>query len=105
LKLPSWVIIFIGQFTTMLLIGLWHGITFNFAIWGAWHGIGLFINNRWSNWIGPRIAGRELSPWLEKTMKFGSWLLTFNFVSLGWVWFALPDPYTALSVFKSLFGI
>ena len=105
LKLPSWVIIFIGQFTTMLLIGLWHGITLNFAIWGAWHGIGLFINNRWSNWIRPRIAGRELSPGLEKTMKFGSWLLTFNFVSLGWVWFALPDPNMALNVFKSLFGI
>jgi D-alanyl-lipoteichoic acid acyltransferase DltB (MBOAT superfamily) len=34
---PAWLIILLGQLSTMLLIGLWHGITWNFAIWGLWH--------------------------------------------------------------------
>ena len=26
----------------MLLIGLWHGGTWNFIVWGLWHGLGLW---------------------------------------------------------------
>lgn len=104
-KLPSWGIIFIGQFTTMLLIGLWHGITWNFAIWGAWHGLGLFINNRWSGWIRPHLDNRSFPSGVETTLKFSGWLLTFNFVSLGWVWFALPTPQIAVQFFEQLLNI
>ena len=42
--LPQWLIILITQLTTMLLIGLWHGISVNFVIWGLWHGVGLFFH-------------------------------------------------------------
>ncbi len=52
--LPLPLIIFIGQMGTMLLIGLWHGVTLNFAIWGAWHGLGLFFHNRWSDALRSR---------------------------------------------------
>ena len=41
--------------TTMLVIGLWHGVTANFVIWGAWHGLGLFIHNRWSSFAGSKV--------------------------------------------------
>lgn len=102
--LPGWGIIFLGQFTTMVLIGLWHGITWNFAIWGAWHGLGLFVNNRWSLWTRTQFADRQSSPQFEKILKFGGWLLTFNFVSLGWVWFVLPSPQTAVDFFQRLFN-
>ncbi len=50
-----WVIL-VTQLSTMLLIGLWHGITWNFVLWGAWHGLGLFIQNRYSDWMRPRVA-------------------------------------------------
>ena len=33
--LPAALIILIGQVGTMLLIGLWHGVTWNFVAWGA----------------------------------------------------------------------
>ncbi|MBM3152989.1 MAG: hypothetical protein FJZ96_12450, partial [Chloroflexi bacterium] len=49
-KWPIPLIILITQFGTMLLIGLWHGISWNFIFWGLWHGLGLFIHNRWSEW-------------------------------------------------------
>ena len=103
--LPVWVIIFIGQITTMLLIGLWHGITWNFVIWGAWHGFGLFIHNRWSDKFRARFTGLETQPRLKLASQFGGWFLTFNYVSLGWVWFAMPTVSTSLNVFQKLLGI
>jgi alginate O-acetyltransferase complex protein AlgI len=46
---PVWLVILITQVATMILIGLWHGITLNFVLWGLWHGLGMFIQNRWSD--------------------------------------------------------
>jgi D-alanyl-lipoteichoic acid acyltransferase DltB (MBOAT superfamily) len=105
ITLPAWAIILICQVTTMLLIGLWHGITLNFAFWGLWHGVGLFIHNRWSEWMRPRSANMENRPGLQGTLKITGWLLTFNFVVLGWIWFALPSPEMAWNYFKLLFGL
>ena len=101
---PSWTIIFIGQFSTMLLIGLWHGVTLNFAIWGAWHGIGLFVHNRWSAWVRTRSGEPEARTYFNRFMQFSGWFLTFNYVTLGWVWFALPNPESALMTYKTLVG-
>jgi alginate O-acetyltransferase complex protein AlgI len=99
------MIIFTGQVSTMFLIGLWHGVTWNYFMWGAWHGIGLFIHNRWSDWIKTRTDGLNSRPYLQRTMRIGSWLITFNYVTLGWVWFALPDPAMAETVFRRLAGL
>ncbi len=103
-QIPVWVIILSAQLGTMLLIGLWHGISWNFAIWGLWHGVGLFIHNRWADWT------RSLPKLLPKTQSAGmirnflGWFITFHYVSLGWVWFALSDPVQSLSVFQKLFS-
>jgi D-alanyl-lipoteichoic acid acyltransferase DltB (MBOAT superfamily) len=105
-KLSAPLIIFITQMLTMLVIGLWHGVTRNFLIWGAWHGIGLFVHNRWSAFAGPKVA--ELTqnrPTLTGIFKVSGILLTFLFVSLGWVWFALPTTSLAMATFAKLFGI
>jgi len=104
--LPVPLVIFITQFSTMLVIGLWHGVTRNFLIWGAWHGLGLFLHNRWHALIGPRLADLQAGkPGAARLIKAGGMLLTFLFVSLGWVWFALPDTRSALSAFSFLFGV
>lgn len=104
-KLPMPLIIFIGQLSTMLLIGLWHGVTWNFAAWGLWHGLGLFIHNRWSEYVRPRLAGLDERPRLKAITQVAGWLLTFHYVTLGWVWFALPSPATSWQVFFKLFGL
>jgi alginate O-acetyltransferase complex protein AlgI len=96
------VIIFITQMATMVLIGLWHGITLNFVIWGLWHGFGLFIHNRWSELT--RTSFAALPPRLQALFNAGGVLLTFNFVALGWIFFALPDPSTSFHFLRTLFG-
>jgi D-alanyl-lipoteichoic acid acyltransferase DltB (MBOAT superfamily) len=104
-KLPVWVVILAGQLATMVLIGLWHGVTWNFALWGLWHGAGLFVHNRWSEWSRGRVAELENRPVWKKTYTAFSTLLTFQYVVLGWVWFALPSVESSGKVFLRLFGI
>jgi D-alanyl-lipoteichoic acid acyltransferase DltB (MBOAT superfamily) len=104
-RLPVPMIIFLGQLSTMVLLGLWHGVTWNFVIWGAWHGVGLFIHNRWYELTRARKSNPNAPPWLRRLGQVGATLLTFNFVALGWVWFALPSPSLALQVFAKLFGM
>jgi D-alanyl-lipoteichoic acid acyltransferase DltB (MBOAT superfamily) len=101
---PTWIIL-ITQLSTMLLIGLWHGITWNFVLWGIWHGLGLFVHNRYSDWVKPRMARWGDRPRLQQAMNVLNVLVTFNFVALGWVWFALPQVSSSLQVFARLFGI
>ncbi len=102
-QLPISLVIFITQMSTMVLIGLWHGMTLNFILWGLWHGIGLFIHNRWSDLTKVRFAA--LPSGGQKALNVGGTLLTFHFVALGWVFFAIPQPAVSLQVLKTLFGL
>lgn len=104
-KLPMWAVILLSQVGTMLLIGLWHGMTWNFLAWGIWHGIGLFIHNRWSNWVRTHLGNLTIPSGVKPGLAIGGWFFTFHYVALGWVWFALPDLELAGSVFQRLAGI
>jgi D-alanyl-lipoteichoic acid acyltransferase DltB (MBOAT superfamily) len=101
--LPVPAVIFITQLATMLLIGLWHGMTANFVLWGLWHGLGLFVHNRWSDLTRARFAALPASG--QRVLNAGGVILTFNFVALGWIFFALPTPSVSLHVFTRLFGL
>src|SRR5262249_51923122 len=48
IRFPDWLTILTAQTCTMALIGLWHGITLGYLLWGLWHAAGLFIHNRWT---------------------------------------------------------
>jgi D-alanyl-lipoteichoic acid acyltransferase DltB (MBOAT superfamily) len=98
-------IIFLGQVSTMVLIGLWHGVTWNFAVWGLWHGIGLFINNRISERTRPYLVELDKRPRLRRLSDGLGTLLTFNYVTLGWVWFALPSIQMSWNTILNLFGL
>jgi D-alanyl-lipoteichoic acid acyltransferase DltB (MBOAT superfamily) len=99
-NIPAWTIILLGQLATMLLIGLWHGVTLNFILWGAWHGLGLFLQNRWSDFAKTRF--NTSNPRLQMALQLGGVLLTFHFVALGWVFFALSDPSLSWQVILAL---
>jgi alginate O-acetyltransferase complex protein AlgI len=98
------VVLVIMQTSTMALIGLWHGGTWNFLIWGLWHGLGLFVQNRYSEWVAPKLGNLESHPWKRRFMNGIGVFFTFHYVALGWVWFALPDPGLSLRIFSRLFG-
>ncbi len=97
------VIILITQLATMLLIGLWHGVALNFIAWGLWHGVGLFIHNRWSDLTKPKFSA--LSSGWQKILNIGGVVLTFNFVALGWVFFALPSLSMSGIFLQKLIGL
>ncbi len=102
--IPAYVFILITQVTTMVTIGLWHGISWNFVLWGLWHGIGLFVQNRWSYAFRHRAAPDELTRPIQNRFKFIGTLLTFHYVSLGWLFFMLPTPALAWQTMLKLLG-
>jgi len=99
------MIMFICHMSTMIVIGLWHGVTLPFFVWGAWHGLGLFVHQIWSRKTGKWYRGLKDKPQQRQAWIITGILLTFHFVLLGWVWFALPDMSTAVTVFGRLFGL
>lgn len=64
--------------------GLWHGASWNFLIWGLYHGTFLILD---------RIFLRKL---LNKFPIWISRLVTFSFVVVGWVFFVIEDFSMAL---------
>ena len=104
-NIPTWMMILVGQLATMLLIGLWHGVNINFILWGAWHGLGLFLQNRWSDLVRVRFPNLQQNTRLQSALQFGGVLLTFHFVALGWVFFALSEPSLSWQVLLALSGV
>jgi len=99
------IILAFMQISTMLLIGLWHGISWNFVAWGLWIGIGLYIQNQFTNWFMRKNPQGNLFRQLGKGSYIISVITTFTYISLGWVWFAMPDIETSLYVFRTLIGL
>jgi alginate O-acetyltransferase complex protein AlgI len=104
-KFPVWLILVVTQISTMALIGFWHGISWNFLLWGLWHGTGLFVHNRWGEWMRGRIDPATWKPVWRTLWDTGGVLLNFHFVALGWVFFALGTPQLSFSVIRVLFGV
>lgn len=103
-NLPIWLIILVTQLLTMIVIGLWHGITWNFVLWGLWHGTGLFVQNRWSEWFSRKVTAWSTTSLKMNLLQGANILITFNFVTLGWVFFALSEPDHIQHVFMKLFS-
>lgn len=69
-------------FVTMVLGGLWHGAAWSYAVWGAYHGLALAIER----YLGTYIQFRK-----TPISTFLQGCLVFSLVSLGWLFFKLPD--------------
>lgn len=104
-KPSPYVVVFITQMATMIAIALWHGITWTFLVWGVWHGVGLFLHKVWSDRTRKWYLSLRDKPRTKLAWTVVGVVLTFHYVVLGWVWFALPDITTAARVFAGLFGI
>jgi alginate O-acetyltransferase complex protein AlgI len=104
MPLPMWLIILVTQTSTMVLIGLWHGITWSFAAWGLWHAIGLFIHNRWVGLTANRLPIWVRSPRGQMLSRAAGMFLTFHFVTVGWLFFVLSTPDLAWHALLRLLG-
>lgn len=79
-----WTVFFV-PIIAMALCGLWHGAAWHYALWGIWHGFGLFVLQMWNE------RKRKSKP-LAKACKqrwfyYASVAMSFSFVTIGWWWF------------------
>jgi D-alanyl-lipoteichoic acid acyltransferase DltB (MBOAT superfamily) len=80
---------------TMLLGGLWHGASWNFVIWGGYHGCLLTIERA----FGIRTKSRV---WTFLYPVHA--LLTFALVSIGWVFFRAATFVDSIAVLRQMSG-
>jgi len=78
---------------TMSLIGLWHGPTWTYVVWGAYQGLLLAIHANARSW-----NGRPWPAWAGRT------LTTFS-VLLGWVPFASGSLGMAANLYAAMLGL
>jgi alginate O-acetyltransferase complex protein AlgI len=75
-----------------LLTGLWHGASWNFVVWGAFHGIFLMVE---------RVGWGKV---LERLPKPFGWAYTMVVVLVGWVFFRLEEMDGAVALIGSMAG-
>jgi alginate O-acetyltransferase complex protein AlgI len=85
---------YLNLFLTMFLGGLWHGASWNFALWGAWHGAILAVE---------RLLGgtAHRSPY----PRMLALPLTLLFVVIGWVLFRAHDLDAAFGMYGGMVGL
>jgi D-alanyl-lipoteichoic acid acyltransferase DltB (MBOAT superfamily) len=87
-------------FITMLLGGLWHGAALTFIVWGGIHGVLLAAHRAFR----PRASLAAMLPeirWRDAVKIF----VTFNVVSLAWIFFRAQSIGEALDVTSGIFRL
>ena len=74
-----------------LVCGLWHGASWTFVAWGAYHGVGLVVER-----LGVKRLLDRLPGWLSR-------LYVVFFVMIGWVLFRSPDISSAIAYLGNMF--
>ena len=77
----------------MLLGGLWHGASWTFVVWGAYHGVLLAFER----WMGKKSFYAKLPLYFRRTV-------TFVLVLFSWVLFRAEDFTIAMNYFFTMFG-
>jgi D-alanyl-lipoteichoic acid acyltransferase DltB (MBOAT superfamily) len=92
----------VSLLATMLISGLWHGTTLNFAIWGALHGVFLIVFRSWETLATTWFGKSWLRTWQKsRTAQFAGVLVTFHAVALALVFFRF-EADQAFQMFESL---
>lgn len=84
--------IFTNLLATFVIGGIWHGAGWTFIFWGILHGIALIIHRIWSK------LNFKIWTWL-------SWIITFNFVNIAWVFFRAEEWDDAVKILSSMFDV
>lgn len=97
-RFPRIMITLSGYLTTFIVCGLWHGETINFVYWGLWHGAGISIGKLWQLYVGVPQKIKE-----HYAYRSASILLTFIFVTIGWMFFHYSSQELAIIFNQILF--
>jgi D-alanyl-lipoteichoic acid acyltransferase DltB (MBOAT superfamily) len=83
---------YVNLIVTMVLGGLWHGISWAFLTWGFLHGAGLAATRAWMVKRGRR--RKPANPWARAAAIFG----TYQFVCLAWIFFRASNMENAFAI-------
>ena len=73
---------------TFLICGMWHGESFNFVIWGLYHGVGLAVLNIYQKQKRRVRNGLIKKYYLSKYSQWIGIIGTFNFFAIGIIFFS-----------------
>jgi alginate O-acetyltransferase complex protein AlgI len=85
-----------------LISGLWHGASWTFVIWGAFHGTWSILS-RVTRDIRARIVNEQLSWAPVWFLTLYRTLFTFTMVCVGWIFFRAPTFADASAVLSGIF--
>lgn len=83
---------YFNQFVVFFTTGLWHGASYNFIVWGLYHGIFLCLEKA------------AYGDWLKQHVYF-SRVYTFIIVYIGWIFFRADNLNDAIRVIVSIMNI
>jgi alginate O-acetyltransferase complex protein AlgI len=83
---------------TMLLGGLWHGASWNFVVWGGYHGTLLSLERMFRGKASAQPA--RWTVWYPLQAAF-----TFGLVTIGWVFFRAASFHDSLYVLHQMFFV
>ena len=84
--------LYFNLWLVFLLSGLWHGASWNFVLWGAYHGLFLVLDRLF------------LLKFLQKIGKIPATVFTFFIVVIGWVIFRIENLEGMQIFLKKLFS-
>lgn len=87
----------------MLIIGLWHGASINYVIWGGIQGIGLVIFNirhDIEKKFWPNLKEHKIRDTFGRII---GWISTFIFILFSWIFFKSATTDIAFKFIQSLF--
>ncbi|OAV45500.1 MBOAT family protein [Lewinella sp. 4G2] len=91
-RVDSKLRLYFNLWVVFLLSGLWHGASWNFVIWGAFHGLFLVLDRLF------------LLKWLKAVGGFPSVIFTCFVVIIGWVFFRLDTFGEAVDFLGVMFA-
>ena len=83
----------IVTFFVFLIAGIWHGPSWNFILFGAFHGFGLIINHIYKKYINLNLS------------KYIFWFLTFNFINISFIIFRTDKIENLKIIFNKMINI
>ncbi|MFN0207148.1 MAG: MBOAT family O-acyltransferase [Planctomycetota bacterium] len=95
-----------ASWTSMVVCGLWHGLTPGWIIWGLFHGFALSIHQLWTNFLRKRFRLKQKLA-KSKLARAASIFIMFQFLAVAWVWtaYATTGVGTSIEYFKLLIGL
>ena len=88
---------YFNQFMTMVIGGLWHGASWMYLIWGAYHGLLLVLHKAFRGVF--QVPGMLKGTLLLRAMNM---TVTFMLVVLGFAFFRSPDMATVGQIFTQI---